>query len=99
MSETTFFEITFPTAADYSVGGRQEIEDRLDDALRHADLGEVTGGGTGLGRANIDVEVSDAQRGLILVRDVLQSLGLAPSTIIRQAGSPSIEHPLYQPTT
>jgi hypothetical protein len=99
VSETTFFEITFPTAADYSVSGRQDIEDRLDEALQQAGLGEVTGGGTGMGLANIDVEVTDSQRGLILVREVLQSLGLAPSTIIRQSGSPDIEHPLYLPTT
>src|SRR5689334_6850225 len=99
MSEPAFFEITFPLAEDYSVSARQEIEDQLDEALQREKLGEVTGGGTGLGRANIDVEVSDPRRGLELIRGILQSLDFPPSTIIRQAGTPSIEHPLYQTAT
>jgi len=64
MSETTFFEITFPIGPDYAVANRHEIEDSLDEALQRAGLGEVTGGGAGMGKANIDVEVSDPIRGL-----------------------------------
>src|SRR5678816_2333876 len=63
MGETVFFEIMFPVAAHYTLDDRHEIEDRLDKALQHARLGEVTGGGTGLGSANIDVEVTNPQRG------------------------------------
>ena len=54
--EMTFLEIVLQ-AADFTFGGRDEIEDPLDDALRSAGLGEVTGGGTGMGVCNIDVEV------------------------------------------
>ena len=46
----------------------------------------------GRGITNIDIEVTDTQRGLALIRDVLQTLGVAPSTIIRQSGSPPLEH-------
>jgi len=95
MNETTFFEIIL-RSADFTFGGRDEIEDPLDDALRNAGLGEVTGGGTGMGISNIDVEATDASRGLSLIREVLQRLAVAPSTIIRQAGSPSVEHSVYE---
>lgn len=94
MSATTFFEIILQ-AADFTFDRRDEIEDPLDEALQAAGLGEVTGGGSGMGIANIDVEVTDTQRGLALIREVLQTLGVAPSTIIRQSGSPSIEHSVY----
>ena len=97
MSETTFFEITL-LAAESTFGGRDEIEDPLDDALKQAGIGEVTGGGSGMGIANIDVEVADPERGLALIREVLRNLGVAPSTIIRQSGSPYIEHSVYEPS-
>jgi hypothetical protein len=97
MSETTFFEITF-YVAHFTFSGRDEIEDPLNEALQQAGLGEVTGGGSGMGVANIDIEVTDPKRGLSLIREVLCKLGVAPSTIIRQSGFPSIEHSVYQPS-
>ena len=45
---------------------RDEIEDLLEDAL--GDQGEVTGGGTGLGGSNIDLEITSEMS----VRDVLE---------------------------
>eukprot|EP01031_Cornospumella_fuschlensis_P019507 gene19507-23906_t len=72
-------------SADFTFGGRDEIEDPLDDALRKAQLGEVTGGGSGRGISNIDVEVTDPERGLAVIREVLRRLGVARSTIIRQS--------------
>lgn len=97
MSETTFFEILLPIDPSYDVADRHEIEDSLDDALQRAGLGEVTGGGTGMGKANIDVEVIDPQRGLTLMRRILQDFSVPQNTIIRQAGSPSINHSVYAP--
>ena len=94
MNESTFFEIILQSA-DFNFGGRDEIEDPLDEALQQANLGEVTGGGSGMGVSNIDVEATDPVRGLILIREVLQGLGVAKSTVIRQAGSPSIRHSVY----
>lgn len=95
MSETTFFEIILQSA-DFNFEGRDEIEDPLDEALQQANLGEVTGGGSGMGVSNIDVEVTNPEQGLIVIRQVLQSLEVAKSTVIRQSGSPSIRHPVYQ---
>ena len=94
MQETTFFEIILQ-AADFHFGGRDEIEDPLDEALQNASLGEVTGGGSGSGVSNIDVEVTDADQGLMVIRQVLQSLEVAKSTVIRQSGEPSIRHSVY----
>lgn len=82
-------------AADFAHGGRDEIEDPLHEALEAAGLGEVTGGGTGMGVANIDIEVVDLERGLALVRQVLQQLGVAPSTVIKQYEPTGIRHPVY----
>lgn len=96
MSGTTFFEIILQTE-DFTFGGRDEIEDPIDEALQQAELGEVTGGGTGMGRSNIDIEVTDPQRGLALIREILRSVGVAPSTVIRQAGAPPIYYPVYEP--
>ena len=84
--------------ADFTFDGRDEIEEPLDDALRLAGLGEVTGGGSGMGIANIDIEVTDPQRALALIREVLRGVGVAPSTIIRQFGSPSIEYSVFEPS-
>lgn len=94
MSDTTFFEIILQSA-DFHFGGRDEIEDPLDEALQNASLGEVTGGGSGMGVCNIDVEVTDADQGLKVIRQVLQSLEVAKSTVIRQSGAPSIRHSVY----
>jgi hypothetical protein len=95
MSETTFFEIVL-LSEDFRFDGRDQIEDPLDEALQESGLGEVTGGGSGMGKANIDVEVIDPQRGLAVIREVLQRLGVAPSTTVRQAGSRSIMHSVYE---
>jgi hypothetical protein len=91
MPTTTFFEILLQ-AADFPFDGRDEIDDPLDDALKQAGLGEVTGGGSGGGKVNIDVETTDPDQGLALIRDVLRKLSVPSSTIIRQSGSPSIKH-------
>lgn len=80
---TTFFEIILQSA-DFAFDGRDEVEDPLDEALREKGLGEVTGGGGGLGACNIDVEVTDAKRGLALIRKVLRKLEVAASTRIYQ---------------
>lgn len=83
MATRTFLEIVF-VASDFVYEGRDEIEDPLQEALETSGLGEVTGGGGGMGVANIDVEVIDLERGLAVVRRVLQELGVASSTVINQ---------------
>lgn len=69
---------------DFEFGGRDEVEEPLEEALQDAGLGEVVGGGTGKESSNIDVEVRDAAAGLALVRKVLRDLGVARSTTINE---------------
>lgn len=76
-----FLEIVLESA-DFTLDGRDEVEDPLHEALTAAGIGEVTGGGSGMGKSNIDVEVSDLEAGLALVRRVLRDLKVAASTVI-----------------
>jgi hypothetical protein len=89
-----FLEIVLKSD-DFTLGGRDEIEDPLNDALQAAALGEVTGGGTGMGSSNIDVEVSDLEAGLELIRSVLSGLGVARSTVINQYEPIRVKHAVY----
>jgi hypothetical protein len=61
---------------------RDEVEDSLQEGLAAAGVGTVTGAGSGLGVANLDLEVTDLEEGLALVRKVLQDLRVPPSTMI-----------------
>jgi hypothetical protein len=63
-------------------GGRSDIEGPLEEELVAAGVGEVTGGGGGMGLSNIDVAVTDRDQGLAFVRRVLRELEVPPSTII-----------------
>src|SRR5262245_36220953 len=55
------------------------FEDPLDEALRNAGIGSVTGGGSQLGEGStvaycgLDVVVSDRDRGLEIIRRVMQT--------------------------
>jgi hypothetical protein len=80
--EPTFLEIVL--VAEEFIGCRDEIEDPLDLALTEAGIGTVTGGGGGMGVCNIDVEVTDLDAGLAIIRRVLAELGVAESTEINQ---------------
>ena len=95
--KTTFLEIVLQSR-DFHLSGRDEIEDPLDEALREAQLGEVTGGGSGAGSSNIDVEVLDLPRGLEIIRRILQELGCAKSTCIIQYYPNKIIHEIYEVT-
>ncbi len=80
----------------------QKYENPLGETLRAAGLGDVTGGGTMLAPdksivyVGLDIELSDLQRGLPLVRKELIRLG-APrgSTLEYDAQGESINVPLY----
>jgi hypothetical protein len=84
---------------------RDEVEDALQEALRAAGIGEVTGAGSGLGVSNLDVEVTDLDAGLALVRKVLRDLEVPPTTMIylnegdSSKGTDKVTpYPVYQPT-
>ena len=83
MEESIFLEIVFKSS-DFQFAGRDEIEDPLEEALIQSGVGEVTGGGSGMGFSNIDVEVKDFDIGLKIIRNVLQSLKVSKTTIIKQ---------------
>jgi hypothetical protein len=91
----TFLEIVL--RMDESMfDSRDEIEDTLAEALEQAGVGEITGGGSGLDFANIDVEVSDTEQGLSIIRHVLRELRVGPSTVIKQYEPAQITHRIYE---
>lgn len=74
-----FIELSLRATELHAAGmdGRDELEDPLQEALVQAGLGEITGGGGGLGMATIDIEVSGAlDVATTLIRDTLQQLGV-----------------------
>jgi hypothetical protein len=79
--EPAFLEIVLESA-DFTLDSRDAVEDPLHEALTEAGIGEVTGAGGGMGNSNIDVEVSDLEAGLSVVRRVLRDLKVAASTVI-----------------
>ena len=95
MADMTFFEILFQSA-EFQFDGRDVVEDALEEALESEDLGEVSGGGSGMGITNIDVEVTDAIRGLSVIRKVLHDLGVARSTVIAQYQPDKVHHRVYE---
>jgi hypothetical protein len=83
---TVFLEIVL-VATDMEAAGiqsRDEIEDPLEEALEEAGVGEVTGGGGGLGKYTIDVEVSRwrFRRALKVIRGALREAHAPSSTVI-----------------
>lgn len=82
-----FFELSFDAVDFQTCGfeGRDEIEDPLDEALQNAGIGEVTGGGSGRGRSNIDIETFDGvsdDDAIDFIRQTLISLGAPRSSIL-----------------
>lgn len=88
--DTVFLEIIFDADdfAKMNIEGRDEIEDPLYDALIEANIGEITGGGTGSGIVMIDVEIENEQKfdeGLLIIRQILRDLDCPKSTVIKRA--------------
>jgi hypothetical protein len=93
MSTPTFLEIVFKNT-DFPFAGRDAVEDPLTEALKEAGVGEVTGGGSGPQTCNIDVEITDLERGLAVIRRTLSDLGCPASTEIHQQQPQHIIHKL-----
>jgi uncharacterized protein YjbI with pentapeptide repeats len=75
-------ELVIPSVVfkEAGLGGRDEIEDPLDEALAAARIGRVTGGGAGPGSVMLDVEIeheADLGRAHELIQRVLADVGLA----------------------
>ncbi len=83
MQKDAFFEIILPAPrGEEEPADRFEVEDALQDALSEAGVGEVTGGGTGEGVSIVDVEVTDFDRALPIIRRVLRELRVPPGVRI-----------------
>lgn len=85
-----FFEVGIDSKAFEAAGffGRDEVEDPLDDLLRARDLGEVTGGGGGSGRMNIDVEMAphlEAETAAVILLSMLEEVGAPKKTTVTTA--------------
>ena len=95
-----FLELIFNTN-DLALAGiesRDEIEEPLDESLSDAGLGAVTGGGSGSTVAIIDVEIEDENKldnAISLIRQVLQSLQVPPSTIIKRSRPSKMLYKVY----
>src|SRR5689334_9721944 len=85
-----FIEVVLITQEAHAAGidGRDEVDDRLTELLEPDALGEVTGGGGGLGRWVVDVEIPDEQfdRALGVIRKGLSELRVPASTLIKRHG-------------
>jgi hypothetical protein len=86
---SVFLEIVIDAGvlAGTGVSSRDEIEDPLVEALATAGTAEVTGGGGGSGRYNIDVEVpndDDLDDVIQIIRSVLQRYKVPNTTTINQ---------------
>ena len=70
--------------------GRDEIEDPLEEALSASDLGEVTGGGGGMGDGGDRFAAA-----LRLVRHALRDLKVPPTTRTIRREPPQAEYGVY----
>lgn len=85
-------------ASALGITSRDEIEDPLEEALAASGLGEVTGGGGGMGRYIIDLEMAldTFDIGLSIIRKVLQQIKVPVSTRIKRNEPNEIEYVVYQ---
>lgn len=95
-----FMEVVISVADASAIGieSRDEIEDPLEEALSASGLGEVTGGGGGMGVYIIDVEVIEKQfdDALRVMRQALQALNVPISTRIKRRKPSSVEFKVYE---
>jgi hypothetical protein len=94
-----FMEVVINVVDATAIGieSRDEIEDPLEEALSASGLGEVTGGGGGMGFYVIDVEVAEQQfdDALRVMRQALQTLNVPASTRIKRR-KPDSEFLVYE---
>jgi hypothetical protein len=100
MMSDVFLEVILDVAEASASGitSRDEIEDPLEEALAASGVGEVTGGGGGMGRYIIDLEMAldTFDTGLGIVRKVLQQRKVPASTRIKRNEPNEIEYVVYQ---
>jgi hypothetical protein len=78
----------------------EKYEEPIHSALTDAGLGRVTGGGQQLGEGKtiaycgVDVNLTDRERGLELLRVLLPKLGAPPGTVVEEFLPEFVEHPV-----
>ncbi len=79
-----------------------KYEDPLDEALKQARLGEVTGGGTSLTKektidwVGLDVELTDVMRGIPFLKKKLIDLGAPRGSILEyRFGGQKVQEPVH----
>jgi hypothetical protein len=81
----------------------ERFEDPLQAALEKEKVGEVTGGGSQMGEGKtvefcgLDVEVTDRDKGLRLIREVMRRLNAPAGTVIEEFLPNFRELPLVEP--
>src|SRR5262245_6148600 len=88
-ADSTFLYVKIP-AAIMPLDRGEHFEDPLDDALQEAGVGEVTGGGSmmkpdgGIEYVGIDVDVTDLEKALPIIREVMQRQGAPEGSVIEE---------------
>ena len=98
--EAIFFEVILDEGDMLAVGhsSQYEVEDALANALRASGIDEVTGGGAGIGKANIDVDLNlvvPEEEGIRFIRATLRSLNVPRSTVIVRYRPEEREYPVW----
>jgi hypothetical protein len=81
---------------------RHHIEDKIDEVLQAAGLGEVSGGGGFVGgvseetQCDIDLKINDIEKAIPLLRQVLQELKVDPRTEIIRFEPEEIRYSVYE---
>jgi hypothetical protein len=75
--------ITFKASA-FPYGDRLEADDEIEDLLLIEGLGNVTGGGSGAGSVDIDIEVNDLVKALRILKIYLTDKGIITTTRVFQ---------------
>lgn len=78
-----FLEVVFRNST-FPFQGRDKVEAPLSEALAERELGEITGGGSGPESCHLDIEVTDLEQALKVIRHTLRELGFGADVRIHQ---------------
>ncbi len=96
-----FLEIILivPDLMASGIESRDEIEDPLNEALERAGIGEVTGGGSGMGKSNIDVDFNigvSLAEAVSFLKSILREANAPRSTVIIKHRPQRVEYPVWE---
>lgn len=84
-------------ACAVGIESRDEIEDALEELFDEHAMGELTGGGGGMGEYVLDVQVQEQSfdEVLKLIKTCLRTLNLPQSTRIKRRSPTLVEYKIY----